>query len=325
MWLGGFIGVDPILSARLFFTVLSALCCALLCVLARDTLGSRAAGFLAPAVFLTFQGFIHLASDGPREKTTMVVFLLGCLILLGRRRWALAGACAALATLSWQPVLAVTLGVLVAAALLDQQATRRRILLRFTVGGLVPSLVTVVYFLGAGALSRAIDGFIVINVRYTEQPSAADPPTSDRVHAVVGVPLDAAARPRRAGRTDRAGRPGDPGRPPPDGLADGSAAGHVRRGRPGRDDLDRAGRQRRPGPVRAAAVRRSRCRRHGAAGAGSAASPGRRVRRRCGRGHRCRGRGRGVRGHPQRRPGPAARRCRGRPRAPSRAMRRWPA
>ena len=171
MWLGGFIGVDPILSARLFFTVLSALCCALLCVLARDTLGSRAAGFLAPAVFLTFQGFIHLASDGPREKTTMVVFLLGCLILLGRRRWALAGACAALATLSWQPVLAVTLGVLVAAALLDQQATRRRILLRFTVGGLVPSLVTVVYFLGAGALSRAIDGFIVINVRYTEQPS----------------------------------------------------------------------------------------------------------------------------------------------------------
>ncbi len=171
MWLGGFIGVDPILSARLFFTVLSALCCALLCVLARDTLGSRAAGFLAPAVFLTFQGFIHLASDGPREKTTMVVFLLGCLILLGRRRWALAGACAALATLSWQPVLAVTLGALVAAALLDQQATRRRILLRFTVGGLVPSLVTVVYFLGAGALSRAIDGFIVINVRYTEQPS----------------------------------------------------------------------------------------------------------------------------------------------------------
>src|SRR5436190_519040 len=171
MWLGGFVGVDPILSARLFFTVLSALCCALLCVLARDTLGSRAAGFLAPAVFLTFQGFIHLASDGPREKTTMVVFLLGCLILLGRRRWALAGACAALATLSWQPVLAVALGVLVAAALLDQQTTRRRIVLRFFVGGLVPSLATVVYFLGAGALTRAIDGFIVINVGYTEQPS----------------------------------------------------------------------------------------------------------------------------------------------------------
>jgi hypothetical protein len=171
MWLGGLIGADPILSARLFFTVLSALCCSLLCVLARDTLGSPAAGFLAPAVFLTFQGFINLASDGPREKTTMVVFLLGCLILLGRRRWALAGACAALATLSWQPVFAVTLAALAAAALLDQQTAQRRIVLRFTIGGLAPSLATVLYFLGAGALSRAIDGFILINVEDTRQPS----------------------------------------------------------------------------------------------------------------------------------------------------------
>ena len=76
IWLGGFVGVDPVLSARLFFPVLSALCCALLCVLARDTFGSRAAGLLAPAVFLTFECFIELASSGPREKTTMVVFLL---------------------------------------------------------------------------------------------------------------------------------------------------------------------------------------------------------------------------------------------------------
>ena len=106
-----------------------------------------------------------------RQKTTMVVFLLGCLILLGRRRWALAGACAALATLSWQPVFAVALAALAAAALLDQQATRRRIVLRFTVGGLVPSLATVVYFLGAGALSQAIGGFILINVEDTQQPS----------------------------------------------------------------------------------------------------------------------------------------------------------
>jgi hypothetical protein len=176
IWLGHFVDADPILSARLLFTVLSALCCALLCVLARDALGSRAAGFIAPAVFLTFEDFLHLASDGPREKTTMLVFLLACLILLGRRRWALAGACAALATLTWQPVFAVTLGAMAAAVLLDQQDRRARILLRFTMGGLVPSAATVCYFLGAGALSRAIDGFIVINVDYTEQPSALTRP-----------------------------------------------------------------------------------------------------------------------------------------------------
>ena len=77
MWLGDFVGADPILSARLFFTVLSALCCSLLCVLARDTLQSRTAGLIAPALFLTFEDFLRLASDGPREKTTMVLFMLG--------------------------------------------------------------------------------------------------------------------------------------------------------------------------------------------------------------------------------------------------------
>jgi len=179
IWLGHFAGADPILSARLFFTVLSALCCSLLCVLARDTFGSRAAGFVAPAVFLTDECFLDLASDGPREKTTMVLFVLGCLILLGRRRWAPAGACAALATLTWQPALAVAVAGVAAAVLLDEQDTRRRILLRFTVGGAVPSLATFCYFLGAGALTRALSGFIVVNVRYTEQPSAlTDPGTT---------------------------------------------------------------------------------------------------------------------------------------------------
>jgi len=155
MWLGHLIGVDPILSARLFFTALSALCCSLVCVLARDTLGSRTAGFLAPAVFLTFEEFLQLASDGPREKTTMVVFLIACQILLGRRRWALAGACAALATLTWQPAFLVALGGVAAATLIGHQDRRRGILLRFTIGGLVPSVATVGYFVWVGALSEA--------------------------------------------------------------------------------------------------------------------------------------------------------------------------
>jgi hypothetical protein len=171
IWLGHLVGVGPVLSARLLFTVLSAGCCALLCVLARDTLGSRTAGFIAPAVFLTFEGFSKLASDGPREKTTMVLFLLGCLILLGRRRWAAAGACAALATLTWQPVLAVTLAAMLAAALLDQHERRRRIVLRFVAGGAIPSLAAACYFLAAGALGSAYAGFVVINVGYTHQPS----------------------------------------------------------------------------------------------------------------------------------------------------------
>jgi len=106
----------------------------------------------------------------------MVLFLLGCLILLGRRRWALAGVCAALGTLTWQPVFAVTLGALAAAALVDREDPRLRIVGRFVLGGLVPSAATVLYFAAHGALDRAYQGFVVVNVKYAEQPSALTRP-----------------------------------------------------------------------------------------------------------------------------------------------------
>jgi hypothetical protein len=168
--LGGLMGLDPVLSARLFFLVLSALCCALVSVLARDTFGSRTVALLAPAVFLTFECFIELASSGPREKTTMLVFLLVSLILVGRRRWFGAGACAALATLTWQPALVVAVAAVVVAALTAGPG-RARALVRFVTGGALPTVVTALYFLQVGAARRALDGFFVVNLRYTTQPS----------------------------------------------------------------------------------------------------------------------------------------------------------
>ncbi len=175
MWLGHFLGLDPVFSARLFFTILSALCCAGLCVLARDLFGSRAAGFVAPAIFLTFEEFLELASDGPREKTTMVLLLVVTLILLGRRRWLTAGMCAALATLTWQPVLAPAVAAALAAAFLEKQG-RLRALLRFVAGGGLVTLAAVVVFALAGALRAAVGGFVVVNVLYTHQPSAFSSP-----------------------------------------------------------------------------------------------------------------------------------------------------
>jgi hypothetical protein len=99
-------------------------------------------------------------------------------VLLGRRRWAAAGACAALATLTWQPALLVAVAALVAATLLDRRSSWGRILLRFAVGGLAPTLVALGYFVGVGALGQAVDGFVVINARYTTQPSAITQPST---------------------------------------------------------------------------------------------------------------------------------------------------
>jgi hypothetical protein len=175
MWLGHFVGVPPVESARLFFTVLSALGCALLCVLARDAFGSRAAGLLAPAIFLTFPRFIELATGGPREKTAMVVFLLASLILSGRRRWAAAGVFAALATLTWQPALFVAAAT-VAVAVLIGGRHRVRALTRFALGGVATTAVFVAWFALADALHQAFEGFVIVNLFYTSQPSAVGHP-----------------------------------------------------------------------------------------------------------------------------------------------------
>jgi hypothetical protein len=163
IWLGHLMGVAPVPSARLLFTVLSAVCCALLCVLARDAFGSRAAGLLAPAVFLTFERFIQLASSGPREKTAMVVFLLAGLILSGRRRWAAAGVCTALATLTWQPALLVAVAAVVVAVLVGGER-RMRALTRFALGGAATTVVFVAWFALEGALHQAFAGFVLVNL-----------------------------------------------------------------------------------------------------------------------------------------------------------------
>ena len=175
IWLGHLAGIAPVQSARLFFTVLSAACCALLCVLARDTFGSRAAGLLAPAFFLTFERFIELASSGPREKTAMVVFLLAGLILSGRRRWAAAGVLTALATLTWQPALFVAVAAVVVAVLVGDDR-RVRALTRFVLGGAATTAVFVAWFALEGALHQAFEGFVIVNLLYTSQPSAVSNP-----------------------------------------------------------------------------------------------------------------------------------------------------
>lgn len=175
IWVGRFAGVGPVPAERLLFTALSGACCALLCVLARDVLGTRAAGFVAPAVFLTFQDFLALASDGPREKTTMVLFLLAALVLTGRRRWLAAGACAALAALAWQPVLPVAVAA-AGVTLLASPAGRLRGAARYAAGGIVPVLVAAGYYLSQGALHTAVEGLVLVNADYTRQPSALSSP-----------------------------------------------------------------------------------------------------------------------------------------------------
>ncbi len=175
IWLGHLAAVDPVYAARAAFLLLSVACTVLVSVLARDVLGSRAAGLVAAAVFLTFGEFITLATGGPREKTTMLLFLLLALVMVQRGRWARAGFFTALATLTWQPVLLVAVAVAVAAAVLGGPG-RVRALARFVVGGLVPTAVALVVFAASGALGTAVAGFVTASLGNPHQASLLSAP-----------------------------------------------------------------------------------------------------------------------------------------------------
>lgn len=170
---GWLVGLDDLTGARLLYLVLSAGCVAGVSVLARETLRSRWAGLVAPAVFLTFAGFLELATGGPREKTVMVLCLETALLLLLRRSWFAAGVLTALAVLTWQPaVLALASAAL--AAIWTTPGRRSRAGAAYVVGGLVPTALLAAYFLAEHTLRLAWWGLVSVNVGYTSQPSIAD-------------------------------------------------------------------------------------------------------------------------------------------------------
>ncbi|MEP6665783.1 MAG: hypothetical protein ABJA81_04985 [Nocardioidaceae bacterium] len=160
-------GFDDLLGIRLLCLVISVACVSLVYILGRDLFASPLAGLAAAAAFLSFSGFIEYASNGPREKTSMVLFLLCALLAVSKQRWFAAGFCLSLATLVWQPAFLVGLTAMVVAVLAVRPSERLRALVGVAVGGLVPAAICLLYFAVVGALHAFFDAFLLINARYT--------------------------------------------------------------------------------------------------------------------------------------------------------------
>jgi 4-amino-4-deoxy-L-arabinose transferase-like glycosyltransferase len=161
-------GFEDLLGIRLLFMLLAVACVCAVYVLARELFASRLAGLVAAAAFLSFHGFIRLATWGPREKTAMVLFLVCALLGVAKRWWFVAGFSLSLTTLVWQPAFFVGLAAAITTVIALQPSERLRALLRFVLGGLVPASVCIVYFAVAGALKEFLDAFLLINARYTQ-------------------------------------------------------------------------------------------------------------------------------------------------------------
>jgi 4-amino-4-deoxy-L-arabinose transferase-like glycosyltransferase len=163
------VGMDDVLAMRVLMLLISIACVWLLYLLARDLFRSRLAGVAATSALLTFTGFVTYAVGGPREKTTLMLFVILLFWAVLKQRWLLAGACVALATLTWQPAFLTT----VFAAVVAMAGLGRRPMLpaviRFGLGGLIPTAVITAGFALAGAMREFLDGFVLINRRYTEQ------------------------------------------------------------------------------------------------------------------------------------------------------------
>ena len=168
--IAGVLGTDDVMTMRVVMTVLSVISVWLLYVVGRDIFRSRLAGAASAAALLVCQGFVIYATGGPREKTTMVLLVILALWAVTHRRWAAAGVCVALATLTWQPSFLV--GTAVAGAAMLALPSRRdvwRSVVRFCVAGLVTTALFLLGFALAGALDDFVQCFLVINARYTRQ------------------------------------------------------------------------------------------------------------------------------------------------------------
>jgi hypothetical protein len=160
-------GFDDVLGARLLFCAFAVGAVCATYMVGRDLFTSRVVGLVTAATMLTFDGFTHYASNGPREKTFMVLCLVWVMWCAHRQRWLTAGVFIALATLTWQPAFLLMLIITVISILLTSD---RRIgsLGRVMVGGLIPTAICALYFVVVGAFKDFLDGFFLINAQYTE-------------------------------------------------------------------------------------------------------------------------------------------------------------
>lgn len=160
-------GFDDVITMRVFFMLIAVVCVCAVYVLGRDVFTSRLAGLVTAGTFLTFYGFIQYATNGPREKTPMTLFVVLALWAVTNRRWFTAGLCVSLATLCLQIAFFTSFVAVVTGVLLLARGGRLRALLRVALGGALPVAVLGVWFALAGSLHQSIDAFYLINARYT--------------------------------------------------------------------------------------------------------------------------------------------------------------
>ena len=161
-WLAYQTGGDDVLYVRLLFFLLSCLTVVSLYYLMSALFQRRDTAILAAVVFLCFWGFCRHAGSGPQVKTAMVLLQILALYYTSQGKWFLAGLSGSLAAWTWQPAVIFPLSTLILAFF---QLNRGRAILRTLVGGALPCLVIIGYFMAKGSFSALLQGAVLFNLQ----------------------------------------------------------------------------------------------------------------------------------------------------------------
>lgn len=147
---------DDVVAARVAFWLLSLGVVLAVLLLARRLTGSLAGGVVAALVLACAQGFARDALSGPDVKTLGLLLLVLALHATVDRRWFLASLAGCAAALTWQPLAAIPLTVLVLAAL----ERRARPVLAVLAAGCASVAPVLAHLLLTGALDDLVDAAV---------------------------------------------------------------------------------------------------------------------------------------------------------------------
>ncbi len=160
VWLANQWGADDIFCVRLLFFLLSCLTVVALYYWALVLFRSHVPAILTAVVFICFWGFCRHAGSGPQAKTAMVLFQVLALHFMAGHRWFWAGLTASMAAWAWQPAVIFALAALLLSLM---QNDRWRALRNVTIGGIVPSLIIVFYFIAKHSFAELWQGAVLFN------------------------------------------------------------------------------------------------------------------------------------------------------------------
>lgn len=184
--LGRLAGISDIMSARLMSLLTAMATVGVTYWAGRVLFKSRVVGFIAGLIMAGWDFYGLRAVTGPEPKAFLILFALPAFVFIAQKRWTLAGVCAALTALSWQPGLMVTALALAAAFIAPWQETARDATanpwrvgfvqaLRVLGGFAVPFAFLFVYLLANGAMLAAWNATIGANVTHFNNEQARTP------------------------------------------------------------------------------------------------------------------------------------------------------